>query len=267
MGVDLFFVLSGFLVTGVLLRDVRPRAVRLGSFYARRVRRLLPAAVVVVASRAACSCSWPRCRAGSRWSTTPGRRSSTSPTGTSSASRRDYFAQDDDQSPFLHFWSLSIEEQFYIFYPLILVLLVRFAARPVRVLWFVLGLVTAVSVGLQVWIARDDINYAYYSTQTRVYQLAAGAALMLLVRRLARPRSRRQARGRRHTPLGAPWATPLAATGLIGIAVTASTLLDATQSVRGLLTTLFSVLAIFGLWWSPRGLASRAPRAAGPPAT
>ncbi len=259
VGVDLFFVLSGFLVTGVLLRDLDTQGrIRLGNFYARRVRRLLPAAVVLIVVT---------CLVQLLVASLPDRVEMVDDARASLlyyanwhfiAEGREYFAQDGDSSPFLHFWSLSIEEQFYIFYPLILVLLVRFAARPVRALWFVLGLVTVVSVALQVWIARDDVNYAYYSTQTRVYQLAAGAALMLLVRRLARPSSAGRRGADVRTPLGAPWATPLAATGLIGIAVTASTLLDASQSVRGLLTTFFSVLAIFGLWWSPRGWVSQA---------
>ncbi len=257
VGVDLFFVLSGFLVTGVLLRDLDTRGqIRLGNFYARRVRRLLPAAVVLIVVT---------CLVQLLVASLPDRIEMIDDARASLLyyanwhfifEGREYFAQGADSSPFLHFWSLSIEEQFYIVYPLILVLLVRFAARPVRALWFLLGFVTVTSVALQVWIARDDINYAYYSTQTRVYQLAAGAALMLLVRRLAQQPGRRREGG--SSLVGARWATPLAVTGLLGIGVTASTLLDATQSNRGLLTTLFAVLAIFGLWWSPRGLASRA---------
>ncbi len=257
VGVDLFFVLSGFLVTGVLLRDLDTRGqIRMGHFYARRVRRLLPAAVVVIVATALLQVLI---------ASLPDRIDMVDDARASLLyyanwhflfEGREYFAQGADSSPFLHFWSLSIEEQFYIVYPLLLLLLVRFAARPVRALWFLLTLVTVVSVALQVWIARDDVNYAYYATHTRVYQLSAGAALMLLVRRMARPVSS-GSRAETRTPLGAPWATPLAATGLVGIAVTASTLLEASQSTRGLLTTLFSVLAICGLWWAPQGLASR----------
>lgn len=256
VGVDLFFVLSGFLVTGVLLRDVDTKGhIRLGAFYARRVRRLLPAAVVVVVVTAALQLlvtSLPN-------------RVDMVDDGRAALlyyanwhfilEGRDYFAEDLAPSPFLHFWSLSIEEQFYIVYPLVLLLLVRVAKRPVRAMWTVLVAVMVASIALQVWIARDDVNLAYYGTHTRVYQLAAGAALMLLVRRLAQGGGGRRAEAP-PSPL-VRWATPVAVVGLLGIALTASRVIDASESNRGLLTTLFSVMAIFGLWQSPRGLASR----------
>lgn len=248
VGVDLFFVLSGFLVTGMLLRDVDTRGrVRLGHFYARRVRRLLPAAVVVLVATAALQvlvASLP-----DRVAVVDDARASILYYANWHfvAEGRDYFAADGvTQSPFLHFWSLSIEEQFYIGYPLVLLLLVRFARRPVRALAGVLGAVVLVSVGLQVWTAQHDVNLAYYGTHTRVYQLAAGALLMLAVRRTAQA-----------PPAGRRWATPAAVVGLAGVVVVGSSLVGASQSTRGLLATAGSVLVLLGLWWAPRGPVAR----------
>jgi peptidoglycan/LPS O-acetylase OafA/YrhL len=182
IGVDLFFVLSGFLVSHVIWAQVdkegssRPGHL-LGWFYARRVRRLLPAAVVVIVVTAAAQllvASEPQ-RVGmvrdgqsalvylSNWQFI--------------ADARDYFAADSvNASPFLHFWSLSIEEQFYVALPLVLLLLVRLHRHAVAVL-LVLVAVVGGSVALQVWHASSDPTYAYYATETRIYQLAAGVLL------------------------------------------------------------------------------------------
>lgn len=251
IGVDVFFVLSGFLVTGVLMRDFAqrdrgPRAI-LGQFYARRVRRLLPAAAVVVAMVALLQ----MLIAG-----LPARIEMVDDARASLLyfanwhfilEGRDYFAGAEGASPYLHFWSLSIEEQFYIVYPLLFLLAVRRASRPILTLGWGLGVVGLVSVLLQVWVARTDINLAYYGTHTRVYQLAAGALLMVLVHAWT-------TRERQVPPRAA---AVLALVGLAGIVVVASDLVDVSQSNRGLLATVFSVLTIAGLWWSPRGPLSR----------
>ena len=98
------------------------------------------------------------------------------------ADSRDYFAGDAaGESPFLHYWSLSIEEQFYVVLPLALLLLLRLRRHAVAVL-LLLAAVVAGSVALQVWHAASDPTYAYYATETRVYQLAAGVLLALLTR-------------------------------------------------------------------------------------
>ena len=161
IGVDLFFVLSGFLVSHVIWAEVdRNGSFRLGWFYARRVRRLLPAAVLVIVVTAAVQllvASAPQ-RSGmvrdaqsalvylSNWHFI--------------ADSRDYFAGDAvGASPFLHFWSLSIEEQFYVVLPLALLLLLRLRRHTLVVL-LVLSGVVAGSVVLQVWYAGSDPSYA-----------------------------------------------------------------------------------------------------------
>ena len=149
IGVDLFFCLSGFLVTSVLMTELQATgSLRVGRFYSRRVRRLLPAAVVVVI---ATCLTFPLL-----WSVV--RRASIVGDAVSAllyyanfhflASSGDYFAADIDKSPFLHFWSLSIEEQFYAVFPLLLLLLYRAGARHRRVVTLgVLALLLVVSLG------------------------------------------------------------------------------------------------------------------------
>ncbi len=247
VGVDLFFVLSGFLVSHVIWAEVdkqvdKQGSFRLGWFYARRVRRLLPAAVLVIVVTAALQllvASTPQrdgmVRDGqaalvylSNWQFI--------------ADSRDYFAADAaDASPFLHFWSLSIEEQFYVVLPLVLLLLLRLRRHAMVVVLLLAGVVVA-SVGLQLWRAAGDPTYAYYATETRVYQLAAGVLLAQVTRLATLP-----------VLLG----RALALGGVVGIVVVGSALVDVSASVRGLLATAFSLAAIGGLYADPTGPASR----------
>ena len=243
IGVDLFFVLSGFLVSHVIWAEVdRSGSFRLGWFYARRVRRLLPAAVLVIIVTAAVQllvASAPQ-RSGmvrdaqsalvylSNWHFI--------------ADSRDYFAGDAvGASPFLHFWSLSIEEQFYVVLPLALLLLLRLRRHAVVVL-LVLTAVVVGSVALQVAYAGSDPTYAYYATGTRVYQLAAGVLLAMVTRLVT-------------FPARVGW--PLAVLGLASVVVVGSALVDVTPSTRGLLATAASVAVIAGLYAAPSGPAAR----------
>ncbi|MEO9323716.1 acyltransferase family protein [Nocardioides sp. C4-1] len=257
VGVDLFFVLSGFLVTGVLLRDRQADGrVRLGRFYARRVRRLLPAALVVVVVTALLQLlllSLP-----ARLDLVDDARASVLYVANWHfvLESRDYFAQDDAAaSPFLHFWSLSIEEQFYIVFPVVVLLVVRLSRRPVRALAAVLALVVVASALAQVVTAASDPNLAYYGTHTRVYQLAAGGLLMTIVLRRA---AHHQHDDRRPAGTTGALAWPLAAgVGLVVLLVTASDAVGLTASERGLVATAASALTIAGLWCAPAGPVAR----------
>lgn len=188
VGVDVFFVLSGYLVTQVLVRDLAAGGrIRLGRFYARRVRRLLPAATVAIIATAAVF--WAV--AGSvRAGQVSGSAQAASlyvsnwhfiGTGT------DYFGAGAASNPFVHFWSLSIEEQFYLAWPLLLVLLWRVAGvargdtagRGLRRLRVVVGGAAGCSLVWALVASGGDLNRAYYGTDTRAYQLLAGAWLAL----------------------------------------------------------------------------------------
>lgn len=184
IGVDVFFVLSGYLVTGILIRDIDGRgAIRWLGFYARRVRRLLPAAFVTLITTAI------------------GYAIIASPTeildnvgGFRAAfvyianwhfaeQSTDYFASDVARSPVLHFWSLAVEEQFYLLWPIMLgalAMLTRgFGARRWDVVRGLVALGVVASAFRAMTIATDDLDRAYYGTDTRAYQLLAGALLAL----------------------------------------------------------------------------------------
>lgn len=244
IGVDLFFVLSGFLVSTVLLDEIEQTGrLRVGRFYARRVRRLLPAAaVVVVATATTLTVLWSIVRrlevvgdaqsallyyANWHFLTASG----------------DYFAADTDKSPFLHFWSLAIEEQYYIVFPVLLLLLSRFRRRVM--FWVLVGLL-GLSLAAQLYWAQADATHAYYGTDARLYQLLAGAALAVAMR----GRSGRALNGRTVT-LGATL-------GLVGLLVLGSGLVAMAASWRGIGATVVSGLLIGGLVLAPGQLVSRA---------
>ena len=188
VGVDVFFVLSGFLVTNVILSQYSSTgSLNLSRFYSRRVRRLLPAAVVVILATCAMSAAVePRlvslgfindARASllyvANWQFL--------------GSATDYFAEDISRSPFLHFWSLAIEEQFYFAFPIFLLGLFALSKRFSRssnqqrsaIHYAISGIAALLIASLvsQLVFARSNPMRAYYATDTRLYQLAAGALL------------------------------------------------------------------------------------------
>ncbi|MFC7494901.1 MULTISPECIES: acyltransferase family protein [unclassified Nocardioides] len=245
VGVDLFFVLSGFLVSSILLEEVgRTGTIRLGRFYARRVRRLLPAAVVVVVATSAASVlvlssvrrvplvgdAQSALLYFSNWRFL--------------AQENDYFAEGVDHSPFLHFWSLSVEEQFYVAFPLVLLLLARLERSWRRATLIGITVLFAASVVAQVVWATIDATQAYYGTGARLYQLLAGVLAALLLRSRFRPRG--------------PGLGLVAGVSLVCLLVVASGLVDVTPSWRGLLATVAAVSLILGLMGSEQGLVARA---------
>lgn len=244
IGVDLFFVLSGFLVTGVLLGEIETTGrLRVGNFYARRVRRLLPAALVVVT--ATCFTFMVLWSVPRRLPLPADARASLLYYANWHflASAGDYFATNIDKSPFLHFWSLSIEEQFYVFFPILLVLLHR---RGRRLLLAVLGVLLVASLTSQVYWGAVDVNHAYYGTDARLYQLLAGALLAVALRRTDRQAAPSSGR-----------ADAAAMVGMAGILVLGSGLLHLSPSARGIGATVAAVLLIGGLSLAEAGLLAR----------
>ncbi|MGD9958460.1 acyltransferase family protein [Nocardioides sp.] len=241
VGVDLFFVLSGFLVTNVLLSEVdNTGSIRLGRFYARRVRRLLPAAVVVIVATAAMFvivASVVR-----RLVFVADARSALLYYANWHflGQSNDYFATTVDRSPYLHFWSLSIEEQFYLFFPMVLLGLIWLSRRRGWALPVGLGVLAVLSVGSQLYWMSADPNHAYYGTDARLYQLLAGALLAVVIR----------------SGVTARLATWMAPVGLALTLFAASNLFDVVPTWRGFLITVAGALLITGLM-GERGLVPR----------
>jgi peptidoglycan/LPS O-acetylase OafA/YrhL len=185
VGVDVFFVISGFLITGLLLREVeRTGGVSLRGFYARRIRRLLPLAAVLLVAVAILSLAL----------FSPVRAVEVSGDIVSSAfyaanwhfaaQSVDYFAQDAEPSPVQHLWSLAVEEQFYLVWPSLLLAVTwiwrRRGASIRPVLWVTLAIVGFGSLAYGVHLTGSSPSLAYFSTLDRAWELALGAALALV---------------------------------------------------------------------------------------
>ncbi|MDO8145655.1 acyltransferase family protein [Isoptericola sp. 178] len=193
VGVDVFFVVSGFLITSHLLR----RPIRSGrdllDFWGRRVRRLIPAASLVLLVTLVAAAVWLPVTALAQ----VGREVLASALYVENwvlaASETDYLAADQLHSPVQHYWSLSIEEQFYLLWPLLLaavawlgVRLGRRAGspgrldgeRPTAVLAVALtGTVVVASLGWSVWATRVEPAAAYFVSTTRFWELGLGGLL------------------------------------------------------------------------------------------
>ncbi|MER7891438.1 acyltransferase family protein [Micromonospora sp. NPDC094482] len=190
VGVDVFFVISGFLITGLLVDEVnRTGRLSLTGFYARRAKRLLPAAVVVlIASLLLTFAFLPR----TRWSATgwdvvfSGLYSMNWRLAEQSV---DYLASNRAPSILQHFWSLGVEEQFYLVWPLLLAAAVWVGRRRharTGYLLLALALVAVPSFAWSVWLTSDNPARAYFVTTTRMWELALGGFLALLAGNLRR---------------------------------------------------------------------------------
>lgn len=178
VGVDIFFVISGYLITGMLFREYETTGkISLRNFYARRVRRLLPAsALVLVVTLIASILFLPPL-------------SLPSVTVDISAAAlyisnivfafraTDYFAAGSAPSPILHFWSLGVEEQFYLFWPAIF-LLVAYGARKLRVrIGIAIAVIGISSFAFATYLVTRAGPWAFFSLPTRAWELALGAIL------------------------------------------------------------------------------------------
>lgn len=192
VGVDVFFVLSGFLITGVLVAEVRRTGrIDLAEFFALRARRLLPLAGLVLLVTLLFGL----------WLFSPLERERLAQDATAAAL---YFANwrfaaqaaaysdtEVTDSLLVHFWSLSIEEQFYLLWPLAIVVVAAVVVRR-RPNWLpgaigmVIGVIVVVSFGASVVLTDELGPRAYYLTHTRWWELGVGAGLALLAPGLRR---------------------------------------------------------------------------------
>ena len=183
LGVDVFFVLSGYLITSLLVREYdRWGHLDFGRFYIRRARRLLPALVLVVAAVAI-------------WAATSSATDKLGQIrGDGIASllyvanwrfvlvHQSYFDQFGDPSPFRHMWSLAIEEQYYLFFPILLLALLRVLRGNHLRVAAALSALAACSALLmaQLYEPGVDPSRVYFGTDTRIQELFIGSALALL---------------------------------------------------------------------------------------
>ncbi|MFZ3416626.1 acyltransferase family protein [Arthrobacter sp. 3Tela_A] len=249
-GVDVFFVISGFLITTILIREITsPQKLSLPDFYRRRVRRLVPAAAAVLAVTSAAAFLVFGSGRGATvledavWSFFFLGNWRFAVSGT------DYLNAGTAVSPLQHFWSLGVEEQFYLVWPWVLVAGIAAAAalrctdRGMRVLLLLfVGALCAASFAFALWETANRPSTAYFSTLSRAWELGTGALLAVTAPWLARmPAAARAAAG---------WA------GLAGIAASFA-LLSADSAFPGPAAALPVLSAVLVL---TAGTGARGPR-------
>jgi len=179
LGVDLFFILSGFVITKSIFDSISDEKFSLVSFYVRRIKRILPLVMVVTLTILVLSFLLPL------------RQSIEATTNDSIAASLsyaniwfpmnsgNYWGNNANESPFLHFWSLSVEEQYYLFYPLIVVC----TLKNINKLTIVLFSVIFLSLTLYLFLSFYSYNeWAFFLMPSRAWQLSSGALMFCLIK-------------------------------------------------------------------------------------
>nr|MBA3286778.1 acyltransferase [Acidimicrobiia bacterium] len=248
VGVDVFFVVSGYLITRLLLSEVgRTGRISLPAFWARRARRLLPASALVLVVTVVAS----------RWMLNPLAQRSVAADALAAggfvvnfvfANRLgDYFGAQLgalEPSPLLHVWSLAVEEQFYLLWPVTLLLLTR---RPRQYRRLVLAVVLGVAVAslvASVWMTDHHPTWAFYLLPARMFELLAGAAVAVA--------------GGAFTTVNAMYRAALGWFGLAGILVAVGTY-DASTPFPGTAALLPVLCTVLVLTAGGRGGAASGP--------
>jgi peptidoglycan/LPS O-acetylase OafA/YrhL len=179
VGVDIFFVISGYLITGLLLQELdKDGKIDLARFYGRRARRLLPAALLMTLATLA---AIPFIIAPTEQLRFAASAAATSIYASNFLYLRqalDYFAAESASNPFLHTWSLGVEEQFYLIWPALMLFTCRRQVRPAKLL-LTLGSLTIVSFALCVWLTNWDQPWAFYASPARAWEFGVGALAAL----------------------------------------------------------------------------------------
>lgn len=189
-GVDVFFVISGYLITGLLVREhSETSSIQLLRFYANRFRRLFPAlATMLIASGVAAYFILPETQ-----NIAQSKAAAMAAVWMSNVhfafADVNYFAAETNTNIFLHTWSLGVEEQFYILWPLLILLTARTFSitKHDRAIWAMLSIVLAASLVGCLAIAQNHPVQAFYLMPTRAWQFATGAMTWLIVSRKLLP--------------------------------------------------------------------------------
>jgi peptidoglycan/LPS O-acetylase OafA/YrhL len=238
VGVDVFFVLSGFLISGLLLRELETTGtISLASFYARRLRRLLPAVALLILVTVVVSVLV----------LSPLRAADVAADGVAAAlyasnlrfavQATDYLQSELAPSPLLHLWSLGVEEQFYLFWPALFLIVTRAGSNRVRRIGVVVATVTVGSFALSLWLTNASAPWAFFSLPSRAWELGIGAILAVAASRLATlPRALASAAG---------W-LGLAMIGAAGLLIDTNTPFPGTAALLPTLGTALAMLPGMG---------------------
>jgi len=254
IGVDVFFVISGFLITGQLTRELRSRArIALPDFWARRVRRLVPASLLVLfVSLLLVTFVMPLAYLPESLRDV-GASSLYVQNWSLAVNSVDYLAS-SSRTIAEHYWSLSLEEQFYVVWPLVLLGTFSLAVRwGIRRRWVALAVTViilgALSFVASVWYTAVNPAQAYFVLFTRIWEFAAGALLVLWGRRATRV-----------------WQSNVLGYAGIAVVLASAVLLDRSSAFPGWLA-IFPVagtIAVLAMgparrWWNASGLLSLRP--------
>lgn len=189
IGVDVFFVLSGFLITGLLVREqATTGAISMAGFYARRARRILPAASLVLILTVLASYEWLGFIRGNaiaedgKWTALFAANLRFASEGTQ------YLNLTAPPSPLQHYWSLAVEEQFYVVWPALFLIVAAIAPRVSVTAKLAATLAMIIAASLAWSVVQTDSNpaWAFFSPLTRAWELAVGALLAIGEPRLRR---------------------------------------------------------------------------------
>ena len=179
VGVDVFFVISGYLITTILIEDLENKRFSILNFYERRVRRILPALFVVMLVTVALAWMWM----------IPSQMAQFSRSVLSTSlffsnvlfwHETGYFKTPGQEKPLLHTWSLAVEEQYYVLFPIFLFLMWRF--RKERVFWMIVVL-ASISLALSEWGWRHKPVANFYLAPTRAWEIFAGSIAAFIVQK------------------------------------------------------------------------------------
>ena len=241
VGVDLFFVLSGYFITGLLVREqAESGGVNLMEFYGRRARRLLPSLIVVLLVTLA-AVMWlyapidqPTIAANARAVALSAGNYEFARTAV------DYFSS--AANPLLHTWTLAVEEQFYVVWPLLFLLVGAMAERRLVAALAIAGLA---SFAASLWLTTTAQPWAFFGMPTRIWEFALGGVVALLLRPSAERDARRGA------------LLQIAALAAIGFAVISYDRATSYPGVAALVPALAAAALLVGGAWAPASAASR----------
>lgn len=192
VGVDVFFVISGFLISGLIIREMqRTGTFSFLAFYARRLKRLAPVYLLVLLATGTAVMTLLTPLQANRYVKDLIAAALYAANFNFSTQSSGYFA-DPQPSPFVHFWSLAVEEQFYLVWPIMLFLVLHRARHSRHLLQYLLIGVFTGSLALSVLLSHSHPTSSYYLLHTRAWELAAGALIYLLSAKLTGLGARRR---------------------------------------------------------------------------
>ena len=177
VGVDIFFAISGYLITSIILEDIQKKQFSISSFYERRARRILPALYFVMFACIPFAWLWIY----------PSQMIDFSNSLIAVTlfvsnilfwKETGYFAAAAEEKPLLHTWSLAVEEQYYLFFPIFLLLIFRFGKN--KVFWIIL-IITIISLTLSEWGWRNKPSANFYLAPTRIWELLIGSISAFII--------------------------------------------------------------------------------------